>query len=413
MNKKFLPYIISLFITLSSISNPVYAETASLQFFTVTVLNSETGLFVGAPAIMTVTLKREGISHPATAGIYTSNQTFVLPTLEKGDIITVTVHKEGYKESESFVYTVNSETPKEGEVFHHIFYLETLIKPTLVQVIVKDVMGQPIKNADVKVLGIYADESFNGKTDENGNFSFYTRFENFKINVFAEGYKPFEGELKVSHEAPRMLYDVKLEFPSTKISVEVKDERWNPISGANVSFSSQYGSFNKITNNSGLAEFEIPSANYTLSVFKEGYLPHEESLDLSTPATMGKLIHLYPGVRLKLEIIDETGSPVSDVNITFVSELGNFTRTTNASGVVESEFPRANYTLSVSKKGYLPYEERLDLSKSATSTKIIQLIAETKPWWQQYWYHFIAGVVAICIAIPIIFKIRKKKTLTS
>jgi len=100
--------------------------------------------------------------------------------------------------------------------------------------------------------------------------------------------------------------------------------------------------------------------------------------------------------------------PISDVNVTIVSkEAGNFSKTTDTTGLAEFEIPRANYTLSLSKRGYLSHEETLDLSKSETSTKIIQLIAETKPWWEEYWY-LIVGAIVVYIGIPIILKLRKK-----
>jgi hypothetical protein len=408
MNKKFLLTITSIFVTLSFINNSAYAETASFQFFTVRVLDSETGLFVGTGAIMRVTLEREGKLYPATAGIYISTQTFVLPPLQEGDIITVRVHKEGYKDSEPFVYTVTPETAKEAEIFHHTFYLEPLIKPTLVQVIVKDTMNQPIKNADVKVLGIYVDESFTGKTDENGNFSFYTRFEDFQIYISAEGYKPFEDRLKVTHETPKMLYEAKLEYLTARIIIEVKDEAWNPISGANVTLISKETSFEENSNASGLVEFEVPTTNYTMKVFKEGYVPHEEAFELSVPSTIMKSIQLYPSVRLTLEIKDEAGNPIRDANITLAFDAGNFSKTTNGSGIAEFEIPRANYTLSVTKKGYLPYEEVLDLSKSPIESKVIQLKTELA-WWQNYKSYFIIGtIIAVCIIVLIVFRLKRK-----
>jgi hypothetical protein len=409
MDKKFLLTITSIFVTLSFINNSVYAETASFQFFTVRVLDSETGLSVGPGAIMRVTLEREGKLYPATAGIYTSTQTFVLPPLQEGDVITVRIHKEGYEDSEPFVYAVTSETPKKGEVFHYTFYLKPLIKSTLVQVIVKDTMDRPIKNADVKVIGVFVEESFKGKTDENGNFIFSTRFEDFQISISAEGYKPFEDRLKVSHGTSKMLYEVKLEYLATRITIEVKDEVWNPISGANITLISQENSFDKISNASGTVEFEVPTTNYTIKVFKKGYLPHEETLELSKPSTIMKSIQLYPSIRLILEIKDEAYNPLSNAIVTLSSkEFGDFTKTTNDSGIAEFEIPRTNYTLSVVKKGYLPHEEVLDLSKSPIGSKVIQLKPELT-WLEQYWFYLIIGVIVLCIIIvPIVLRLKRR-----
>lgn len=199
---------------------------------------------------------------------------------------------------------------------------------------------------------------------------------------------------------------------SSKIKIEVEDENWVPVANASVMLISKETSFKGITNASGSIEFEIPTTNYTIRVSKEGFITREESLKLSVPSNVMKSIQLYRASKLIVGVRDETGKPIANTNVTLSSkDVGNFTKVTNASGIAEFEIPRANYTLSVSKKGYLSYEESLDLSKSATSTKVIQLIAKLT-WWQKYWY-LIAGVVIICIVISIVLKIRKKKLLSS
>lgn len=208
---------------------------------------------------------------------------------------------------------------------------------------------------------------------------------------------------------------IMTDYPSdiSRIKLLVEDgEKWAPLSNAEVIFVSKYGTFRQLTDTSGLAEFEIPNTNYKLKVLKEGYLFHEEPVDLSIPQTVTKHIQLYPSIRLTIEIKDEMGSPLNDANIALVSDIGNFSKTTNASGLAEFEIPRTNYTLTVSKEGYLPYKESLDLSKSSIEKKIIQLKAEIPKWeklWQKYRYYLIAGVIIACIVIPVIvYKIKKR-----
>jgi LEA14-like dessication related protein len=197
-------------------------------------------------------------------------------------------------------------------------------------------------------------------------------------------------------------------YPS-KITIEVEDEKWNRVEGANVTLISKENTFSSITDKAGKVEFEVPSTKYTLRIFKEGFLPYEEILDLSTLSNVGKIIQIYHAIKLKLEIVDEKGNPIKDANVTFSSkDVGNFTKTTNESGIVEFEIPRTDYTLSVTKKGYVPYEEVLDLSKSPIESKVIQLKPELT-WLEQYWFYLIIGVIVLCIIIvPIVLRLKRR-----
>jgi hypothetical protein len=196
-------------------------------------------------------------------------------------------------------------------------------------------------------------------------------------------------------------------YPS-KITIEIEDEKWNRVEGANVTLLSKENTFSSITDSAGKVEFEVPSTKYTLKIFKEGFLPYEEILDLSTPSNVGKIIQIYHAIKLKLEIIDENGNPIKDVNVTFSSkDVGNFTKTTNASGIAEFEIPRVNYILTIFKKGYLPYEEPLNLSKSTIESIVIQLKLELT-WWQKYYLYLIIGVIAVCIIVPVVLRQKRK-----
>ena len=193
--------------------------------------------------------------------------------------------------------------------------------------------------------------------------------------------------------------------------IYVKDKDWNPIAQAKVSLISKLYILNKFTDEEGKAIFlNLPYTNYTLTlkVSKEGYFPYEKSIEVSEPfLPLGETVELYPIIELTIEVRDIAGIPINNANVTLSSkDVGDFIKNTNASGVAEFKIPRTDYTLTVSKKGYLPHEESLDLSKSKIESKVIQLKAEI-PWWQQHWY-VIAGIVAICVIVPVIFKIKRK-----
>jgi hypothetical protein len=87
---------------------------------------------------------------------------------------------------------------------------------------------------------------------------------------------------------------IKPEYPSdtSRITIEVRDEAWNPVGGTKITFVYEFGHFSKFATESGLAEFEVPATKYTVIASKEGYEPYQESLDLSTPSVGGKVIQL-------------------------------------------------------------------------------------------------------------------------
>jgi LEA14-like dessication related protein len=279
-----------------------------------------------------------------------------------------------------------------------------------VSLFVKDEKGYSIPSANVVLTS--ASKSFNGTTNERGFIEFILPPGNYQLRIYKEGYCPYEEFFNLTKpliiEKVINLVASSPSLPLSKIRIEVEDEKWNRVKGANVTLISKEGTFSGVTDIAGKVEFEIPSTKYTLKIFKESFLPYEEILDLSTPSNVGKIIQIYHAIKLKLEIVDEKGNPIRDANVTFSSkDVGNFTKTTNESGIVEFEIPRIDYTLSVKKKGYLPYEEVLDLSKSPIESKTLQLKPELT-WLEQYWSYLLIGVIAICIVVPIVLRLKRR-----
>ena len=111
----------------------------------------------------------------------------------------------------------------------------------------------------------------------------------------------------------------------SKITVEIVDEKWNTVSQAKVLFVFPGGSFGEIATfgeKKNVVSILIPTMNYTIRVLKEGYLPHEETLELpSTPSTVGKIIQICRGIKLRVEIVDEKRVPIKDVNVTLPQKM--------------------------------------------------------------------------------------------
>jgi LEA14-like dessication related protein len=211
---------------------------------------------------------------------------------------------------------------------------------------------------------------------------------------------------------------ITTDYPSGKefgIIIYIKDKNWNSIAQAKVTLTSKFFTLNKLSDEEGKAIFlNLPYPNYTftLKVSKEGFFPYKKYIEVSEPRPpTGEIVELYSMGKLTIEVRDPAGMPISYANITFLSkDVGNFTKITNTSGMAEFEIPRTNYTLSVVKKGYVPYEEVLDISKSSIESKVIRLKHELT-WWEQYWPYLIIGVIAVCIIVPVV--LRQKGNITS
>jgi hypothetical protein len=288
--KKIILILVGIFVTVC-ITNYSYAgRPPPSTFFVAYILDSKSGKFPGSPCFIRIIEQYKDEILESTVEITQCPQQVPLFVYRESRFHFI-AYRDGYMESEPFIYIVQGELPKEGMLFNHTFYL-TPLEQTKVYINVKNQMNQPLKDVSVSISAIYANESFVGKTNEKGIFSFSTRFENFKIYVSAEGYKPFEGILKVLHNVTEMTYNVVLEYLSTvRLTIEVKDEAWRYIPRANVTLTSEYGSFSKVAEK-GVAEFEVPTAKYKLTVKKEGYQPYEEILNLSKPLVGGKVIQL-------------------------------------------------------------------------------------------------------------------------
>jgi LEA14-like dessication related protein len=166
---------------------------------------------------------------------------------------------------------------------------------------------------------------------------------------------------------------------------------------------------------SGLAYFHTPEGVLEVPIREREITYPSESYVPVTPLS-----------RITIEVKDRSWSPIVGANITLVSEGKEFKKITSESGLAEFEIPATNYVLKVTKEGYEPYQESLDLSTPSVGGKVIQLTKSvipevTKPtipevpsipWWQRYWY-IIAGVVIISIIVPIILKLKKKPTVSS
>jgi hypothetical protein len=207
--------------------------------------------------------------------------------------LNILVHPEGY-EDQQYSFNVGPEVPEEGVVLNYTFYVKPL-QNVKVNLEVKNPLGYPIKEANVSVFAIYYNETFSGTTDANGIFTFFTRFENFKVNVYTEGYEPYESKLTVFHNASEFDYEIMMHYllgTASKIAIKAVDKNFNPIPQVIVTLTSEKNKVSKITNEDGEVMFEVSCGNYTIEVSREGYQTYRDVLDLSKPLILSKTVQL-------------------------------------------------------------------------------------------------------------------------
>ena len=270
--------IIILFSDLRCVATPPLPPPTS---YVVSVLDSTTGEFVGSPVTI---LRTEEYNN-----YYVRSKNMVLKSPDEIPIlllpnttIYLVAQKEGYKDSEPYIYNVSENPPKYGIVFVHTFYLDPL-PTTKVNIYTKEKGGNrlSIENATIKAKAINSNENFTGKTDENGLFTFETRMTNYEITVTKEGYYDHYQTFEVDHNVSEMNLTITLEkIPPPQpvyhrgVYLTIKDPEGNPISNATVNIRSMYSdevSFTNTTDENGLVMFVLTSDDYYIYVYTDTY----------------------------------------------------------------------------------------------------------------------------------------------
>jgi hypothetical protein len=165
-----------------------------------------------------------------------------------------------------------------------------------------DKNGIPLSNTDItlNILSYYKEpaenETYHLLSDKSGilKLNLECRYAPYYISILPKNTFLKSSRVEITCFNLTQYEEAKMDYAcESRMTIEVKDENWVPIKDANVTFVSEYGSFSVITNEMGKAEFNsLPCANYKLKIFKEGYKPYEEFLDLSKPVVGGKVIVL-------------------------------------------------------------------------------------------------------------------------
>lgn len=124
-------YLILFFI--SQYTSLVEGALESPTYAMITIEDINSGKFPGPPMIFKIVENYEGeIISKGTFGIATSPQKLPIPVdlIPEGSTLTITVIKDGFKESSPYVFTVTNETTLWGLLFKHTFLLVPEEKPT-------------------------------------------------------------------------------------------------------------------------------------------------------------------------------------------------------------------------------------------------------------------------------------------
>jgi len=267
--------IIILFSDLRCVATPPLPPPTS---YVVSVLDSTTGEFVGSPTIILRTYEYNNYSGTFKDIVLKSPDEipiFVIPNTT----IHLVARKEGYKDSEPYIYNVSENPPKYGIVFVHTFYLDPL-PTTKVNIYTKEKGGNrlSIENATIKAKAINSNENFTGKTDENGLFTFETRMINYEITVTKEGYYDHYQTFEVDHNVSEMNLTITLEETPPVyhrgVYLTIKNSEGKPISNATVNIRSVYSDEVNLTNTTdenGIVMFVLTSDDYYIYVYTDTY----------------------------------------------------------------------------------------------------------------------------------------------
>lgn len=286
--------IILIFLINIVISTTSFATRPPDAYLKIKVINPEIDESVGLYTLKIYYLFEEpykNSSYNFTYQIVKSGESVIplgLPPEHMPYQLISTVTKEGFFNSSWTFPSFNK-----GDILNHTFYLEPL-SPILINIFVKGDYNNSIENANIEARAINGNESFSGQTNENGVFSFSAQFVNYKLNITKEGYYDEQTTIVVDHDLSEMDFNVTLyEIPPIyhrMVYLTIKDPDGNPIVGATVNVHTYLYDVNltNITDENGIAVFELTSDNYLVTVSASEYGTEEFVMWVSNEPTVSE-----------------------------------------------------------------------------------------------------------------------------
>gem|GEM_PF-5372563 len=244
---------------------------------------------------------------------------------------TYKVEKEGYESKEG--------TVKVEENTYLTVYLKKA-KYTVTFLVVDKETGEPLEGAVVKFGDL------TGVTDKEGKVEFSVAGGKYSYKVTKEGYKSIEGEVDVSGDVT-VKVEIEKEAILYTVTFEVVDKYTaKPIEGAKV----KLGDYEKLTNSSGHAEFQVGKGTYSYTVSKEGYKEKSGEIEVSADTYVKVELVSYEHIhKVTFKVKDyDTKKPLEGVKIT----VDGKENVTDSNGEASFELEDVEYSYTAEKEGY-------------------------------------------------------------
>ena len=190
------------------------------------------------------------------------------------------------------------------------------------------------------------------------------------ITVKKKGYKPKTFELKMPRREKReQVYLDSAEQMGDFLEVNVIDEEKNDVKEARVRISRGINDFAEdITNEFGYCNLEMPRVKGQVYVFaeKEGYEKAKEPISMEQPPITLLVKIKRKLAELKLNVLSEENEPLSDA----VVKIDDKEFFTNLRGEVKGKVSWGEHKLLITKEGYDPYEETVNVEGDTSPPKI-------------------------------------------
>lgn len=168
-----------------------------------------------------------------------------------------------------------------------------------------------------------------------------------------------------------------IDFPATSFSLIVRvvsNESGNPpIQGADVVLVSQNLSMSQKTNQDGEVIFhDLARGTYSLTVRKEGFLDHKQSVSVPQQEV---LIRLKKLLELVIEVKDQdTSQPVQGARVKVEGEQIEREVYTDQNGIARVQVVEGQYTVTVSKEGYVDSRAQVTVPLPQGQNKLVVML---------------------------------------
>lgn len=265
----------------------------------------------------------------------------------------------------------------------------------------------PIEGARISVDGNYL-----GNTDSNGKYTLeFNETETFNIKVEKENYETISLDLVVS-ESMNKHVQISMNLTVALYDGFVYDDYGQPVKNATVTFGNrtmktdEFGYFDL-----GVVEF----GDYELYIYADEMWDYQEFITITGPGKTRSTIYMegYPETGdLEGLVVDEEGDPIPVATITIPTY--GYERLSGPNGEFYIfDMDPGEYTVKVSKEGYITKEVKVYITAGETEKWTITLKEEAEPEEEQgplvaFYAGMIVAILAILIVIIIVILALRK-----